>query len=91
VIRIQYRDGRGVLRTVLQAATRAGFAVEDLSTEPAGRGQGDSAPSDSHRPSLVEVTMHVHGKGLVNELAATLAEIDGVSAVVAGDVNLVTE
>jgi putative Mg2+ transporter-C (MgtC) family protein len=92
MIRIRYRDGQGVLRKVLQAATSSGFAVEDLSTEPAGRDQEDPTPAaDRDRPSLVEVTMHVHGKGLVNELAATLAEIDGVNAVVAGDVNLVTE
>jgi putative Mg2+ transporter-C (MgtC) family protein len=91
MIRIRYRDGQGVLRTVLQAATGAGFAVEDLSTEQVGRDRGDSTSGEGSRPSHVEVTMHVHGKGLVNELAAALAEIDGVDAVVAGDANLVTE
>jgi putative Mg2+ transporter-C (MgtC) family protein len=92
LIRITYRDGQGVLRTVLQTATGAGFAVEDLSTEPAGRDRENSiAGDDRDQPSLVEVTLHVHGKGLVNELAAVLAEIDGVTSVVAGDVNLATE
>jgi diphthamide synthase (EF-2-diphthine--ammonia ligase) len=40
---------------------------------------------------MVEVTMHVHGKGSVNDLAATLSELDEVEAVVAGDVNSVDE
>jgi hypothetical protein len=40
---------------------------------------------------MVEVTMHVHGKGSVNDLAATLSELDEVVAVVAGDVNSVDE
>lgn len=91
-IRVRYRDGQGVLRTVLQTATGSGFAVEDLSTEPVRRDREDLITgADAVKSSFVEVTMHVHGKGLVNELAALLAEIDGVDAVVAGDVNLLSE
>ncbi len=92
VIRIRYHEGQGVLRTVLQTATSSGFAVEDLSTELIGRDRADQTSGQDHdEPSLVEVTLHVHGKGLVNELAALFAEIDGITAVVAGDVNLVPE
>lgn len=91
VIRVRYRDGQGVLRTVLQTATSSGFAVEDLSTEPVRRELQDAITAEDVEKHFVEVTLHVHGKGLVNELAAALAEIDGVDAVVAGDVNLVTE
>jgi len=35
--------------------------------------------------------MHVHGRASVNELAATLSELDEVDAVAAGDVNSVDE
>ena len=41
--------------------------------------------------ATVEVTMHVHGRASVNDLAAALSEIDGVDAVVAGDVHAVDE
>jgi hypothetical protein len=40
---------------------------------------------------MVEVTMHVHGKGSVNNLAATLSEVNEVVAVVADNVNSVDE
>ena len=40
---------------------------------------------------MVEVILQVHGRGLVNELAAGLSEIPGVRAVVAGDVNATGE
>ena len=40
---------------------------------------------------MVEVTMHVHGKRSVNDLAVILSELDEVDAVVAGDVNSVNE
>ena len=36
---------------------------------------------------MVEVTLQVHGRGQVNELAAGLSEIPGVRAVVAEDVH----
>ena len=40
---------------------------------------------------MVEVTLHVHGKNSVNDLAAALSERDGVHAVLASDVNAVDE
>ena len=40
---------------------------------------------------MVDVTLHVHGRNSVNELAATLSELDGVRAVLASDVNAVDE
>jgi putative Mg2+ transporter-C (MgtC) family protein len=74
-LRVRYPDGRGILRQVLNETTRRGFAIEDLSTGPAGDGQ----------PAMVTVTMHVHGKRPVSELAGALAELDLVDAVVASD------
>ena len=49
--------------------------IDELSTEPAGEGQ----------PGTVAVTMHVHGKRPVSELAGALAELEMVDAVVASD------
>lgn len=94
-----YPDGRGVLRDVLQHATARGFAIDELSTATTGNGRsaGNGRPyasePDSHTGEhrMVEVTLQVHGRGLVNELAAGLSEIPGVRAVVAGDVHAAEE
>ena len=40
---------------------------------------------------MVEVTLHVHGRHSVNDLAASLSELDDVDAVLASDVNAVDE
>jgi putative Mg2+ transporter-C (MgtC) family protein len=93
VIRVRYPDGRGILRELLQTATSRGFAIEVLSTQPVGDGGTRYRDADDSRDSspLVEVTMNVHGRGLVHDLAAALSEIQGVSAVVADDANTVSE
>lgn len=98
VIGVRYVDGRGVLRDVLRIATARGFAVAEVATA--------SVPGGTHRPRLhhadglpelpsaapmVEVTLKVHGKGSVNELAAALSEINGVDAVLADDVHNASE
>ena len=90
VIRVRYPDGHGVLRQVLQAATARGFAVDELTVESADRGQtgaADLAGTTGGRPD-VEVMLHIHGRGSVNELAAVLSETPDVRAVVADDVNV---
>lgn len=93
VLRVRYPDGRGVLRQLLQVATAEGFAIDEVSTEPLGYRRSVGAGSDeaSRQMSMVEVTMHVHGRGSVNDLAAMLSELDDVQAVVAGDVNSINE
>jgi hypothetical protein len=40
---------------------------------------------------MVEVTLHVRGKSSVNDLAASLSELDDVEAVLADDVHAVDE
>jgi putative Mg2+ transporter-C (MgtC) family protein len=81
-LRVRYPDGRGILRRVLQAATELGFAIDDVETRTQRPPDGPDA-----RPATVEVTLHVHGKRSVPELAAALSELDEVEAVVATDVN----
>lgn len=85
-VRARYPQGRGTLGSLLQAATSRGFIIDDLATErpacpPPGQ-NGHPASSD-----MMELTMHVHGKASVNELAAALAEIPGVEGVVAEDLD----
>src|ERR1700734_4146595 len=43
-VRVRYPDGQGILRRVLHEATARGFAIDDVSTEPAGGGpDGETA------------------------------------------------
>ena len=85
-LRVRYPDGRGILRAVLNEATRRGFAIDDLSAEQLKDGPGAALRQNGdggHR--LIAVTMHVHGKRPVSELAGALSDLDSVEAVVATD------
>jgi putative Mg2+ transporter-C (MgtC) family protein len=79
-LRVRYPDGHGILRRVLNEATRRGYVIDDLITEPDTGGQG-----------MVAVTVHVHGKRPVTELASALTELDMVDAVVATNYQLADE
>jgi putative Mg2+ transporter-C (MgtC) family protein len=100
VVRVQYPDGRGILRDVLELAAARGFRVDELSTatsagngRPAGNGRSGAGGPDGRagEPRMVEVTLQVHGRGLVTDLATGLSEIPGVRAVVADDVHAAGE
>jgi putative Mg2+ transporter-C (MgtC) family protein len=84
-LRVRYPDGRGRLRDVLRQATDLGFAIDDVSTEPLG--SQSSSRTGASGPPMVEVTLHVHGRNSVSDLAASLSELDGVVAAAASDVN----
>jgi putative Mg2+ transporter-C (MgtC) family protein len=88
-LRVRYPDGRGRLRDVLRQATDLGFAIDDVSTEPVG--YQPSSRTGASGPPMVEVTLHVHGRNSVTDLAASLSELDGVVAAAASDVNAVDE
>jgi putative Mg2+ transporter-C (MgtC) family protein len=75
-VRVEYEDGRGILRQVLETCTSRDFKVADVDVE-----RRESPGED------VAVSLEVHGRGSVASLAADLGEIDGVHAVAAGDVN----
>jgi putative Mg2+ transporter-C (MgtC) family protein len=75
-LRVDYEDGRGVLRRVLAACTSRDFKVADVDLD---RHDGPAG--------AVSVALEIHGPGPVAELAAELGEIDGVLGVTAGDVN----
>jgi putative Mg2+ transporter-C (MgtC) family protein len=89
VLQIRYADGRGILRHLLQHATSLGFAIDQVSTESLGH--GSTHGSDDSGTDWIEVTLHVHGKGPVNYLAAELSEMDGVEAVQVSDANALEE
>ena len=82
-IQVRYPDGQGILRDVLEQVTVRGFAIDELSTARAGNGQAPVGRPGA--PPMVKVTMQVHGKGQLNDLAAGLSELPGVRAVVADD------
>jgi putative Mg2+ transporter-C (MgtC) family protein len=90
-LRVRYPDGRGILRDVLREATDRGFAIDDISTEAVGHQRLSSGPAASSGRPTVEVTLHVHGRNSINDLAAALSERDGVQAVLAHDVNTIDE
>jgi putative Mg2+ transporter-C (MgtC) family protein len=93
VVRVRYPDGRGILRDVLALVTERGFAVDEIATttndgqHPIAGELGEAADGRS----IVEVTLQVHGRGLVSELAAGLSDLPAVQAVVANDVNAAGE
>jgi putative Mg2+ transporter-C (MgtC) family protein len=85
LLHVSYPDGRGILRQVLRIATEQGFAVDELAT--ASREDGHAlTTADGQR--LVEVKLHLHGKGLVTDLAARLSELPSVRAVTSDDANV---
>jgi putative Mg2+ transporter-C (MgtC) family protein len=71
-LRLDYEDGRGVLRAALVACTDMGFSVVDLSAEH------DHEPS---RRGTVTVHLTVQGPRPIVELASALSELDGMRGV----------
>jgi putative Mg2+ transporter-C (MgtC) family protein len=73
-LRVEYEDGRGVLRHVLEVCTGKGFQVGEVSID-----------SEQGRPGIVTVTLVVFGRASAVLLAAQLQELDGVLSVSAED------
>jgi putative Mg2+ transporter-C (MgtC) family protein len=96
VLRVRYADGKGVLRRVIEVTTSKGFTIEELSNtvtvENGGHGS-DTGNSDlsSRNHRSVEVTLAVHGKPPLHDLAAVLADVEYVESVVSDDINATTE
>jgi len=85
-IRMTYRDGEGVLRRALGECTSRGFAVRELVTATPDPQQG-RRDGDDVGVRLVSVRLTVEGRGTATDLAAWLADVDGVLSVTAGDVD----
>jgi putative Mg2+ transporter-C (MgtC) family protein len=84
-VRIRYVDGRGLLRDILQEAAERGFTIDNVATETVSPGRGVDGRWSANGVKTVEVTLHVHGRQPVAELAAALSEMDHVEAVLAQD------
>jgi hypothetical protein len=91
-LRVRYPDGRGILRDVLREATEQGFAIDDVSAQTVSRqpGAGSDWATDG-KPAMVEVTLNVHGRRSVSDLAAALSDLDYVDALLASDANAIDE
>lgn len=82
-LRLTYRDGEGVLRRALAECTGRGFTVRELvagDEDSVGRREEDGG-------RRVSVRLVVEGPGNATELAAALAEVDGVLEVQTGDID----
>jgi putative Mg2+ transporter-C (MgtC) family protein len=90
-LRVRYPNGRGILRSVIAETTSRGFAIDDLSTEHIGAGHEPDGDHGQRRRAVVQVTLHVHGRQPVTELAAALSDLPDVDAVLATDANAVDE
>jgi putative Mg2+ transporter-C (MgtC) family protein len=89
-LQVRYLDGRGVLRQLLQVVTSRGFTIDEVSTDTAGRhGAGQPGRRAPDGKPLVEVTLQVHGKRPVNDLAAALSDVSDVDAVLVNDANAI--
>ncbi|MEY9212713.1 MgtC/SapB family protein [Thermobifida halotolerans] len=69
LLRVNYEDGRGVLRSVLALATAAGFSVHDVRAQR--RTERDGA-------ATVDLDLRLEGRADTGHLAAELSETDGV-------------
>lgn len=81
-LRLTYRDRQGVLRRALAECTGRGFAVRELIASD----EEDRRDEDGSRH--VSVRLVVVGPGNATELAAALADVDGVLEVEAADVDV---
>ena len=63
------------------------MSTETLTSRQSSKGQDDR---DSGKP-MVRVTLHVHGRQPVTELAAALSELEHVDTVLASDANVIDE
>jgi putative Mg2+ transporter-C (MgtC) family protein len=99
LLQVSYEDGPETLRDVLITCTEHNFAVSRLkvnraSQTAAQRDRKDATDGDSTAHpgnGIVTVALEVQGVGSISKLAARLADIEGIVAVTAGDVNVVTD
>jgi putative Mg2+ transporter-C (MgtC) family protein len=92
-IRISYKDGLGLLRTILIICTKLRFAIDRVEVErdnnsAAGREESadiadlEGMEAERSAKGIVVLSMQVKGKRPVAHLIARLGEIDGVVGVV---------
>lgn len=91
-LRIRYLDGQGALRRLLQTVTSRGFTIDEVFTDTAARRRSSQpGPAVRDGKSMVEVTLQLHGRQPVNDLAVVLSGIDEVDAVLVNDANVIRD
>jgi putative Mg2+ transporter-C (MgtC) family protein len=100
-LRISYRDGRGLLRTILISCTNLRFSIDHVEIEREGvflADASDALSRSDHEGVEIEefpnkghviLRMTVKGKRPISHLIARLSDIDGVVGV--GTVNAIAE
>src|SRR4051794_19323537 len=83
VLRLDYFDGQGVLRNVLQTCTEQGWAVHGVEVDREG------TTDEGHR--VATVTLTLAGRGELAQLAAEIAQLPGVRAARTGEENPLDE
>lgn len=78
LLRVTYRDGQGVLRTVLSLCTDRGLVISELSAE-------QDHPREHSAGGIVSVSLRVVGSADINQTATDLLEIPGVLGVTTTD------
>ncbi|WP_338703426.1 MgtC/SapB family protein [Streptomyces sp. Q6] len=73
LLRVSYRDGRGLLREIVQECTGAGFHVSGLRS-------AETLPEGASTPQ-VGVMLVLSGKGVQDELVPRLSDRDGITEV----------
>ncbi|GLY69483.1 MgtC/SapB family protein [Amycolatopsis taiwanensis] len=95
-VRVTYRDGEGVLRTILELATRSGYSVEQAVTHRQILDRDDDE-EDGHSGgyvrfrSLIDLRLRLLGPRQVNDLLTALAGQSGVISVETGDIDDASE
>ncbi|WEV42403.1 MgtC/SapB family protein [Bifidobacterium sp. ESL0682] len=77
ILRLKYRDGHGILRSILSVCSSHGVSVEGFSTRKS-KGAGDGEPGS--RGHVVSADLEIRGRDS-KELISDLSEIDGVISV----------
>ncbi|WP_288027100.1 MgtC/SapB family protein [Arthrobacter sp.] len=90
VLQVQYVDGTGALREILQACTQQGFQILGFNTRPAPDGGGAlgrlfNAESLPESARLVEVELEIEGLGAKTGLLSELARMPTIAAVTFDD------
>ncbi|MGZ4508228.1 MAG: MgtC/SapB family protein [Blastococcus sp.] len=83
ILRLNYFDGQGVLRSVLSTCTEQGWAVHGVEVDREGM------TDEGHR--VASVTLTLAGRGDLAALAAEVAQLPGVRMARTGDEDLIDE
>ncbi|MCO6559150.1 MAG: MgtC/SapB family protein [Bifidobacterium sp.] len=77
MLRLRYRDGHGILRSILSVCAQHGVSVEGFSTRKSKNEDGEEPGSRGH---VVSADLEVRGRDS-KELIGDLSDIDGVISV----------